>query len=159
MLAAATGLAGAGGTTGRNRIDRPEGYIQFEGDAGVTSGKGSYSVVPAERPRSRGEKKGDDGVSDEDQMPPAPYQPTPQEVCQPQADRFTARLSALRGNGDAGNEALDPAVQRAMFGRTALYQSGSDSTQPVPELTWDDELKDLYRAYQKCVQAQQQIRR
>jgi len=152
----------------RNRLVRPEGYLEIEGDAGAPSGKGSFSVVPAPQrePESLAPQDGpDNGPSDfsEEQVPPPPVahraRQTPLELCQPQADRFARRLAALRGNSIDGGEALDTVVQRAMFGRTALHAAGTDPDQPVPELTWDDELKDLHRAFQKCMKAERQRQR
>jgi hypothetical protein len=157
LALAAVALTGAGQGQG-SRIDRPEGYLEFEGDAGRPSGKGSYTVVPSSGDRAA--PAAIPGGEDEspavlqDQYPPPPPRPTPREACQPAAARFSSRLAALRGNAtDGGAEPLDPAVQRAMFGRTALHATGSDPDQAVPELTWDDELKELYRAYQKCLKA------
>ncbi len=169
-LAAALGPAGSLALSQErsgNRVERPEGYLVLEGDAGVpSSGKGSYSVVPAPRresePAARPSEDGADETvpsSPEDQYPPPPPATTPRERCQPQADRFARRLAVLRGNSVDGGEALDPAVQRAMFGRTALHAAGADPEQPVPELTWDDELKDLQRAYQKCLKVERQRQR
>lgn len=139
-----------------NRVVRPEGYLELEGDAGTrSSGKGSFSVVPASKHETESPADGADespAEFSEDQVPPPLPPKTPRELCQPQADRFARRLAVLRGNpADGGDEALDPAVQRAMFGRTALHAAGTDPDQPVPELTWDDELKDLHRAFQKCM--------
>ena len=146
-----------------NRVVRPEGYLELEGDAGASSsGKGSFSVVPASKHEPNTPADGaDEGPADssEDQVPPPLPPKTPRELCQPQADRFARRLAALRGNPADGGEALDPAVQRAMFGRTALHAAGTDPDQPVPELTWDDELKDLHRAFQKCMKAERQRQR
>ncbi len=144
-----------------NRVVRPEGYLVLEGDAGAPSGKGSFSVVPASN-RSKaaapedGADEGPGPQSSDDQYPP-PERKTPRQVCQPQADRFAARLAVLRGNSvDGGRQPLDPAVQRAMFGRTALRATATDPDQPVAELTYDEELKDLYRAYQTCVKTERQ---
>jgi len=150
-----------------NRVVRPEGYLELEGDAGAPSGRGSFSVVPASKHEARsstpedGPGEGSTSFPDSEEqvppLPPPPLQKTARELCQPQADRFASRLAVLRGDtpdGGGGSQALDPAVQRAMFGRTALHATAVDPDQPVPELTWDDELKDLYRAYQKCVKAQ-----
>jgi hypothetical protein len=145
-----------------NRVVRPEGYLELEGDAGAPSGKGSFSVVPGSKREAKsptpeeGTEEGSNNAPDSEEQvpPPPPPAKTPRELCQPHADRFARRLAALRGNSvDGGAQALDPAVQRAMFGRTALHATANDPDQPVPELTWDDELKDLYRAYQKCMKA------
>jgi hypothetical protein len=140
-----------------NRIVRPEGYIELVGDGGAPAGKGSFSVVPADKkerkPAAQWDDASDEFQGSEEQVPPAPPPPTPREACRTQSERFARRRNALRGNSADGGEVLDDAVQRAMFGRTALRAPATDPDQPVPELTWDDELKDLYRAYQKCVKA------
>jgi hypothetical protein len=150
--------AGAGGT----RIVRPEGYLELEGDGGAPSARGSFSVVPSiERPAaSKAESAPEDGAADPadsaiplDDEPLPPPRKTPRETCQPISDRFSARLAVLRGNPPDGGD-LDPMLQRAMFGRTALRSTATSPDQQVPELTWDDELKDLRRSYQKCLKAE-----
>jgi hypothetical protein len=160
LAVAATALAQE---PGRNRVERPEGYLVLEGDAGAArSGKGSFSVVPASRHEPNAPADGaEESAADSsgDQYPPPLPPKTPRELCQPQAERFARRLAALRGNPADGGETLDPAVQRAMFGRTALHAAGTEPDQSVPELTWDDELKELHRAFQKCLKAERQRQR
>jgi hypothetical protein len=154
------GLRASSQERSENRIDRPEGYLELVGDGGAPAGRGSFSLVPAVKRESNTPAsqaaEADSSVQvldSEDQVPPPPARATAREACQPLADRFARRLAALRGNSPDGGEALDFAVQRAMFGRTALRAASTDPDQAVPELTWDDELKDLYRGYQKCVKA------
>ncbi len=147
------------------RIVRPEGYLQVEPDDGGSSTPGSFSVSPARNGREDPEEdkakakaspddKGDAPSSEAEPEPQAvpPRKKTPRELCQPLADRFVARLAELRGP-DAG-EPLDPAVQRAMFGRVVLKALSTDPEEVVPETSWDPELKELRRTYLKCLKAE-----
>jgi hypothetical protein len=145
------------------RIVRPEGYLQIEPDDGGASpstfSPSTFSILPPppEVPDA-GEPAPSTSPTVEEPAPLAtrPHKKKPREICQPIIDRFSARLAELRGN--PGPEALDPAVQRAMFGRVALHESADvidDGSEKIPELTWDSELKDLQRTFRKCLKAEQ----
>ena len=133
-----------------DRIVRPEGYIQIEAEDAGTSSGGSFSLSPAlhtpDAPTASPEE-----VEPEPTVVP-PRRKTARQLCQPIADRFTMRLAELRGGSDAG--ALDPVLQRDMFGRVALSAMSENPDQSVPEVSWDDELKDLRRTYRKCLKAE-----
>ena len=164
------------------RFVRPEGYLQIEGDDGGASPRlgrgqdqGTFSVIPPppqskrQSPRAPPESPADgvdstapesgdaEAPADLTEAPrPPPRKKTAREICQPIQDRFALRLAELRGDvTDAGaGGVLDPAIQRAMFGRVALQDSVSDIDANIPELTWDSDLKDLQRTYRKCLKAE-----
>ena len=156
-----------------DRVVRPEGYLELEGDGGApSSGKGSFSIVPSSKhgqPNPVSSEDGADealppspGPSDSDEQVPAPAAEEGRRVklCQPQADRFANPPASLYSEATPPMVAARHSIQqfrgRCLDVHRAACFGANDPDQPVAELTWDEELKDLYRAYQKCVKTQRQ---